>query len=83
MSKTKLRNFGDGKTVVVHTQDRELANRLMKRKDCLHVVPYEQEQYSQRRVALVGLDLYFPAKSKRQLEKIIWGEAGQKPDKFR
>lgn len=76
---TKLRNFGDGKTVVVYTKDRELANRLMRREDCLRVIPYEQEQYSKHKVALVGLYLYFPARIKRQLQKIIRCTEGQTP----
>ena len=68
---TAIRDFGDKKTIVVHTDERELATRLMNRKDCLKVVPYEQEQYSQKRVTLVGLDLYFSKKIRQRIEKII------------
>ena len=70
-SMTTIRDFGDGKTVVIHTNDRNLASRLGNYKACFNIVPYEQEQYSNRKLALVGIDFYFQKKVLRALLKKI------------
>jgi len=57
---TELRNFGDGRTIVVYTDEGKVAQRIRDWSECFKVVPYEQEQYSKRKIALVGLDLYLP-----------------------
>lgn len=65
---TTIRDFGDGQTVVVHTNDRELATQLGNYKQCFKIIPYEQVQYSNKKVALVGVDYYFP---KNQLKVLL------------
>ena len=57
--KTTIRDFGDGQTVVVHTNDRELASQLANYKYCFKVVPYEQ-WFRGKPPVLVGVDYYFP-----------------------
>jgi len=57
----ELRDFGDKRTVVVYTDDRQFANRLMARKRCLKSIPYEQGD------KLVGLDFYFPKSERKNL----------------
>jgi len=64
---TEIRDFGDGKTVVVYTNDRATATKLGNYKSCFKIIPYEQVQYSNKKVALVGVDYYFP---KRQLKSL-------------
>ena len=62
---TELREFGDGKTVVVYTNDREIATKLGNRKKCFKIIPYEQDQG--KKVALVGIDFYFPKRETKAL----------------
>ena len=64
---TEIRDFGDNQTVVVYTDDRKLATRLGGLKSCYKIIPYEQEQYSQKKVALIGIDYYFPKKQLKML----------------
>jgi hypothetical protein len=63
---TKIRDFGDGQTVVIHTNDRTLASQLSNYKSCFKEVPYEQQQKD--RIVLVGIDYYFP---KKQLKPLL------------
>jgi coenzyme F420-reducing hydrogenase beta subunit len=66
---TTIRDFGDGQTVIVHTNDRVLATQLSNYKTCFKTIPYEQEQYGNKKLALVGIDCYFPKKSLKVLLK--------------
>lgn len=66
----ELRDLGDRKTVVVFTDESKIAQRLRDRKSCIRIVPYEQEQYSRKRTALVGYDFYFPKKNKKGLLRL-------------
>ena len=68
---TELRDFGDGQTVVVYTNNRDLASKLGNLKICLDIVPYEQEQYKNKRIALIGIDYYFPKKRLRGLFRTL------------
>ena len=61
---TEVREFGDKATLVVFTDDRKAANQAKNWRECFKVIPYEQEQYSKKRVALIGFVLYLP-KTKR------------------
>lgn len=72
----EIRDFGDGQTVVVYTNEREIADRLSNRKDCLKIIPYQQEQYSKKRVALIGLDYYLPRSQKAILRKALGQSLG-------
>lgn len=67
----EIRDFGDGKTIVLYTDNRQLANRVGNWQQCFKIVPYEQEQYSKKKVALIGLDLFLPRKLRRRLEGLI------------
>ena len=71
MTQTEIRDFGDKKTIVVYTNDRQIANRIQGWKECFKVVTYEQEQFSRKRVALVGLDLYLPKKLRGRVEGFV------------
>jgi len=68
---TEIRQFGDNRTIVVYTDNRQIASRLETYKDCFKIVPYEQEQYSKKRDTLVGVDFYFPKRIMRRLERFI------------
>ena len=65
---TEIRDFGDKKTIVVYTDNREVATSLGKYKSCFKIVPYKQEQFSKKKVALAGMDYYFP---KKQLKGLL------------
>jgi len=67
---TEVRDYGDARTIVVYTNDRQIANRIQGWKECFKVVEYEQEQFSKKRVALVGLDLYLPKRLRNRVEKM-------------
>ena len=64
---TELREFGDGKTVVLWTDNREIANKVGKRKNCYKIISYEQDL--RNKVALVGIDFYFPKRETKALLK--------------
>jgi len=68
---TEVRDFGDNATLVVYTDDRQLANQISMWRELKKAIPYEQNQYSKKRVALVGLDFYLPNKKRirRRLER--------------
>jgi len=62
----------DSKTLVLHTNDNNIARRVSNWRECQKVVSYEQEQYSKKRVAVVGVDIYLPNKKRiiRRLERV-------------
>jgi len=66
----ELRDFGDKRTVVVFTDENRIVSRLRDRKSLIKAIPYEQEQYSKKRIALVGWDFYFPQSEKKRLLKL-------------
>lgn len=64
-----LRDYGDKKTVVLHTTEQLIFRRVESWSECLKIVPYEQEQYSKRKVAIVGYDIYLP-RNKRIIKRL-------------
>jgi len=66
---TELRELGDNRTVVVHTNDNRVYRKLRDSAKPIKIVPYEQEQGE--KVALVAVDLYFPKEYRKWLEKSI------------
>jgi len=67
---TEIREFGDNKTIVVFTNERQVATRIQNWNECYKVIEYEQEQFSKGRVGLVGLDLYLPKRLERRVRKL-------------
>ena len=63
---TDLRNLGDGKRIVLHTNDNEVYKSLRDSARVIDEVPYWQEQNG--RIVMVGVDLYFFKKSRKWLE---------------
>lgn len=59
----------DSKTLVLYTNDSSLVRRVSNWRECFKVINYEQEQYSKKRVALVGVDIYLP-RNKRILRRL-------------
>lgn len=76
---TEIRDYGDGKTIVVYSDERELVTKLSNLKSCQKIVPYTQDQSSKKKVALIGVDLYFP---KRRL-KTLFRKLGIAPQPLR
>ena len=66
---TELRNYGDGKTVVLYTEDNTVYKRLKDSKKVIRSQAYEQEQKG--RFVAVGYDLYFDRKHKAWLKDKI------------
>ena len=66
---TELRNLGDNRTVVLYTNDNRVYRKLLEAVNPVKIVPYEQEQGG--KVAMVGVDLYFPKEHRKWLEKNI------------
>ena len=66
---TEIRSYGDRKTVVVYTDDKQVYRRLRKSTRCIRIIPYEQKQRT--KIALVGVDLYFQRKHRAWLEKLL------------
>lgn len=79
----EIRNWGD--EVAVYTNDNAMAYKLGQRKTLLGITDYEQEQYSKRRVGIVGKDFFFPKKETKRLLRIegITEDDGFKHRKFR
>jgi hypothetical protein len=65
----ELRNLGDGRTVLLYTNDNRVYRRLRDSGKLVKVVPYEQEQGG--KVAMVGVDVYFPKEYRKWLGKNI------------
>jgi len=60
-----IRDFGDGRTIVVYTEDDGLRNQLERLDGCQLVVPY---QFGSR---TVGADLYFPKEARREIRTLL------------
>ena len=73
---TEIRELGDKETLVVYTDENEIAAKLASKKRLLKVVEYEQGQPSKRRVALVGKDFYFPKQELRGLLRVTGLQKG-------
>lgn len=66
---TEIRDYGNGRTIVLYTNENAVFQRFRDSAKCLRVIPYEQDQ--KKKVALVGVDLYFNKKYRNWLEKRI------------
>jgi hypothetical protein len=66
---TRLRDLGDNRTLVLHTDENRVYMKLRDSAKLIKLVPYEQEQGG--KATLVAVDLYFPKKCRNWLEKII------------
>ena len=66
---TELRNLGDNRTVVLYTNDDSVYRNLRDSGKPIKIVPYEQEQGG--KVAMIGVDLYFPKEYRKWLRKNI------------
>lgn len=65
MNITEIRDFGDGRTIVVYSEDNQIYRRLKQWKSCQQVVPY----YQNGRV--VSADLYFPKQAEVEIRKVL------------
>ena len=54
---TEIRQFDTG-TIVLYTDNRQLANRIIGWKECFKVINYEQDQ--KHKTALIGLIYIYP-----------------------
>ena len=66
---TELRNYGDGKTIVLYTDDNTAYRNLKNSTKVTKSVPYMQEQKG--RYVTVGYDLYFDRKHHSWLKERI------------
>lgn len=64
---TEIRDLGDGKAVVLYTNDTKIWRAFRDLSKCFKSVRYEQEQKGNDK--LVGVDLYFPKKYQKWLER--------------
>ena len=69
---SEIRDYGDEKQIVLHTTNNATYQRLKGSVKVIKQVDYEQEQ--KKKVALVGVDLYFPKRYGKWLERQIAGE---------
>jgi len=67
--RVELRRFGDGKTIVLYTDDNEVYRKLPDSTKCFKEVLYEQEDT--KKLKIVGIDLYFDKKYKNWLTKTL------------
>lgn len=58
-----LRNYGDGNTIVLYTDDDQIYKQLKKSRKLIREIPYWHKQYK------VGCDLYFDRKHSSWLQK--------------
>jgi len=65
MKNTELRDFGDGSTVVLYTEDRNIYQKMSAWESCSQVVPYEQGG------RVIAYDLYFPIEMARQVKSSL------------
>jgi len=65
---TEIRDLGDGKQVVVYTENDALYNALKKEKEFIKEVPYSKGIIPS---SIGAVDLYFPKAAKARLLKII------------
>ena len=66
---TELRNLGDNRTIVLYTNDNPVYRNLRDSGKPIKIVPYEQERGG--KVAVVGVDIYFPKEYRKWLGKNI------------
>ena len=66
---TELRNLGDGRTIVLYTNDNRVYRKVLESVKPIEIVPYEQEQGG--KLTMLGVDLYFPKEYRKWLEKNI------------
>lgn len=66
---TELRHFGDGRTIVIYTDDNAIYPKLRDSTKCFKLVPYYQE--NSKKATLIGADLYFEAKFKPWVIKTL------------
>ncbi len=64
---TEIREYGDGKTIALYTENTKIWRALRDLSKCFKTVRYEQEQ--KKEDILVGIDLYFPKKYQKWLER--------------
>jgi len=65
MRQTELRDFGDGNTVVLYTEDHDVYRKMSTWESCSEVVPYEQGG------RVIAYDLYFPIEMARQVKSSL------------
>lgn len=68
---TEIREFGDNRTIVLYTDEKKLATRLKHSAKCFKAIEYEQEQAKRKAVVTVAMDLYFPKRYHRWLDRQI------------
>ena len=56
----EIRDSGDKQSLVVHTNENGIYQKLEKSTKCFNVIPYYQQQNG--KLKMVGVDLYFPKK---------------------
>ena len=66
---TELRDLGDNRTIVLHTNDNQVYRKLRDSAKPLKIVPYEQDQGG--KIVVVAVDLYFLKEYRKWLEKNI------------
>ena len=66
---TELRDMGDGRTIVLHTNDNRVYRKVLESVKPIEIVTYEQEQGG--KLTVVGVDLHFPKEYRKWLEKNI------------
>jgi len=66
---TELRNFGDGRTIIIYTDDNDTYRKLRDSTKCFKLVPYCQE--NGRRMNLIGADFYYDKKYKPRLIRTL------------
>jgi hypothetical protein len=77
---TELRSLGDKRTIVVHTNDNQVYRKLHDSGKPVKVILYEQEQGG--KVAIVGVDLYFPEECQKWLQKNVGVRLPESSDKL-
>ena len=58
-------DFRESPSVVVFTEDNSLYDELKKLSKCYKAVPYVREE------KMIGADIYFPLRFRKDLEKIV------------
>jgi len=62
---TEIRDFGDGKSIVLYTEDNSVYRHLKGWKSCRQVVPYSQNG------RVIAVDLQFPKEAKDHIRKAV------------
>jgi hypothetical protein len=63
----ELRNLGDGRTIVLYTNDNRVYRKVLELANPIKIVPYEQAQGGKS--TMLGAGLYFPKEYRDWLEK--------------